>query len=1272
MYLTTMSGKQNLIKTKVISNLKIWNLHLDKCLVIPTVYTNSNWPFAKDDTPTRADVAGLSYLEEIPLKYIENGNIGLLIGMNVPQLMRPSQVIPSTTDISPHGPYATLHVLGWALQGPVLKTPDGTELTTCCVTELTETNDLHDRIEKLFSRDFVENNDQAQDLSVEDKLWHQRVDQSLKRLSGGNYEIGLPFREDSPCLPTNRFQVLARFNSLKKRMLKNSSFATDYTKFMVEMIENDFVERVPDSEICGNFGKVWYLVHHGVYHKQKNKLRIVFDASLKTNAVSLNTELLQGPDLTNSLLAVLLRFRREKVAVMADVAKMFYQIKVPKHHRDYLRFFWYPQNNPNLTPIEYRLKVHVFGAISSPAVANFALKQAPKYTDCSPEATSCISDQFYVDDLLHSVEEEGQAVRLIEEVKSTLANSGFKLTAFASNSREVLRNFPIEERSKPLKTIDILTDALPTDHALGVTWDTETDTLGFKIRLPQGRLTKRSILSTIFTIYDPLGLVTPALIPAKRVFQDACRQHLPWDETIKGPLAVQWNSWLNSIALLDNFKIPRCYKPPQGTTSPPQIHVFADGSEVAYGSIAYVRFVSPDGTVSCTPVMAKARLTPLNNKTLKTVPRIELNAAVLATAIFQVLNRELNYGPITYTFWTDSTVVLNYIGNETARYQRFVAVRIAKIHGASNSSQWRHVSSKQNPADLISRGTSAQTLVDSELWKSGPRFLRQTEDHWPPQWSKKQLDADDPEVKVEVKASATKLTILSTSDKLLESTSSWHKLKCRMAAIIRVQRRFSKRFERVRPNKVKYFTPSELHDAENAIVKYEQARYFPEVIKILTNKRQPNKNELPKGHQLVGLCPFIENGLVRVGGRLRYSDLSYAAKHPIILPKQSAIAKLILSHTHQIVGHMGREAMLASVREKYWIVQASKICKQIVNLCILCRKRTGRVGEQIMADLPEERVTGDRPPFYNTGVDYFGPFATKHGRKTEKKYGVIFSCLATRAVHLEIANSLNTSSFIAALRRFICRRGAVHMIRSDNGTNFVGANRELRSSIREWNQVHLNSFLSQNQIEWKFSAPLSSHQNGVWEREIRSIRSIFNALLNGQHIRLTDEELATLMCEVEAILNGRPLTPMSDNADDLEVITPNHLLLHRAGSMYPPGIFVPSDGYNRRRWRQCQHLIEQFWSRWRKSYLPLLQTRQKWFLNRDPLQIGDLVLVVDQILPRNMWRMARVIKVNPGQKTRIVTVAYNKNFQDPKLKQNHVTLTRPVNKLILLRKNRDL
>ncbi len=198
-----------------------------------------------------------------------------------------------------------------------------------------------------------------------------------------------------------------------------------------------------------------------------------------------------------------------------------------------------------------------------------------------------------------------------------------------------------------------------------------------------------------------------------------------------------------------------------------------------------------------------------------------------------------------YTFWTDSTVVLNYLNNNTARFQRFVAVRVAKIHGASSSSQWRHVPSKQNPADLISRGTLAQTLIDSELWKSGPHFLRQAEDQWPPPWSAKRLDADDPEVKREAKVSATKLNTPSASDKLLESTSSWHKLKCRIAGIIRVQRYVRK----IVYPETKYFSPLELRNAEVAIAKHEQARYFPDVIKVLTGvSKHVNKNEMPKGH----------------------------------------------------------------------------------------------------------------------------------------------------------------------------------------------------------------------------------------------------------------------------------------------------------------------------------------------------------------------------------------------------------------------------------------
>ncbi len=194
-------------------------------------------------------------------------------------------------------------------------------------------------------------------------------------------------------------------------MLSNNDFSIEYIEFMKSMIENNFVEKVSDAELSGSVGNIWYLVHQRVYHKQKKKLRIVFDASLKCHQTSLNSELLQGPDLTTSLLAVLLRFCQEKVAIIGDIAKMFYQIKVPKQHYDFLRFFWFSKNDPNQLPVEYRLKVHVFGAVSSPAIANYALKQALRVVNCSPEAKNCISNQFYVDDLLHASESDTASKR---------------------------------------------------------------------------------------------------------------------------------------------------------------------------------------------------------------------------------------------------------------------------------------------------------------------------------------------------------------------------------------------------------------------------------------------------------------------------------------------------------------------------------------------------------------------------------------------------------------------------------------------------------------------------------------------------------------------------------------------------------------------------------------------------------------------------------------------------------------------------------------------
>ncbi len=308
-----------------------------------------------------------------------------------------------------------------------------------------------------------------------------------------------------------------------------------------------------------------------------------------------------------------------------------------------------------------------------------------------------------------------------------------------------------------------------------------------------------------------------------------------------------------------------------------------------------------------------------------------------------------------------------------------------------------------------------------------------------------------------------------------------------------------------------------------------------------------------------------------------------------------------------------------------------------------------------MADLPHDRLLPDEPPFTNVGIDYFGPFEIKRGRTLIKRYGVIFTCLTLRAVHIEIASSLDTDSCIHALRRFISRRGQVQTIRSDNGTNFIGAERELRKAIQSLNSDRIQTTLLEKGVRWIFNPPTASHHGGVWERQIRTVRKILNSIVKQQS--LDEESLQTLLCEVEAIINSRPITKVSNDPNDLEPLTPNHLLLLKVKPSMSPGVFDKADLYSRRRWRQVQYMADLFWKRWVKEYLPDLQERQKWQSLMKNLKPGDIVLIADESAPRNSWVMGRVLQ----------TFTENKGLvRQAQVKTKTNTLLRPVTKLCLL------
>ena len=305
-----------------------------------------------------------------------------------------------------------------------------------------------------------------------------------------------------------------------------------------------------------------------------------------------------------------------------------------------------------------------------------------------------------------------------------------------------------------------------------------------------------------------------------------------------------------------------------------------------------------------------------------------------------------------------------------------------------------------------------------------------------------------------------------------------------------------------------------------------------------------------------------------------------------------------------------------------------------------------------MADLPQTRLHADDAPFSNTGVDCFGPFQVKRGRLTVKRYGCIFTCMTMRAIHLEILHSLDSDSFINALRRFIARRGQPRTIISDNGGNFVSANKELLASAEETKKI--SDEMLKRQIEWRFNPPHASHMGGAWERQIRSVRKVLLAITDEQ--TLNDETLNTLMCEVEMILNNRPITPVSDDINDLRVLRPADILLFNSKTDMAPTVTSGVDRY-KRRWRQVQYLANLFWTRWKRQYVPELQKRQKWIHAKPNVCVGDVVLISDENLPRNLWPLARVTEVFPSSDGLVRSV---------RVKTRGTHLVRPIHKLVML------
>lgn len=1078
-------------------------------------------------------------------------------------------------------------------------------------------------------------------VTSEEKMCEDLYLQQTTREQGGRYCVQMPLKSNPIVLGTSKEIAEKRFLQTERRLQRDPILKEQYCTFMDEYEQMGHMKRVDDA--VDQASPQYFLPHHPVLKDTSTttKLRVVFDASAKTSSgLSLNDIQYVGPTVQSDLFSILLRFRLYTYVMTADLEKMYRQISIHESQRKLLQIFW--RNDPSEPLQTFSMNTVTYGTASAPYLATRTLNQLVTDEGYSfPAASEAVKQDFYVDDLLTGTHTIEDGLKLQDELIQLLGKGQFNLRKWNSNSVELLNRLP--DHLLEMKPQEFTSNQESTRKTLGLWWDSRNDVFHFK-HSPLGdkahrvnHLTKRILLSEIARLFDPLGLVSPVVVRAKVQLQELWKLQISWDEALPMSLYTEWKQFLYCLDKLNELTIPR-----QVTLTVPgneyEVVGFSDASEKAYGCAVYLIHKDKSGNTKSSLICSKSRVSPL--KTIS-IPRLELCAAILLAETVQNVIQALCLTITKTTYFTDSTVVLAWINSEPARWTTFVANRVSKIQSITSAEDWQHVKTNENPADLVSRGAKAETLAKNSLWWEGPAWLAKNGGSWPCTTLK--FPSKIPEEKsIKIQTFLVQEHENFTLNRLINRFSSFGKI-CRILAL---SFRFIKNLK-TKPEinqddiEDECLRPSELRHARNFILRYVQKQGFNFELHLLKKKKSICHGQ---SSRILSLAPFLdEDGLIRVGGRLQKSKLNFDEKHPILLPKDHKITESIIREEHLRNMHCGPQMLLYSVRQQYWPVNGREITRKITRQCIRCFKARPKVAQQMMGQLPENRVNPGRT-FLHTGVDYCGPFYVKHSRRrgarTTKCYAAVFVCLATKALHIELVSDLTTDAFIAALRRFVSRRGVPLEVHSDNGKTFVGAKRELRE-LQDFLTNEANTVVkkaSEEGVSWKFIPPYSPHMGGIWEAAVKSLKHHLKRIVGAA--ALTFEEMATVLCQIEAVLNSRPLTPLSNDPCDLNVLSPAHFLTGGSLKALPEPSLMHLPESRLSRWQRLQQLVQHFWARWSSEYLSNLQQRKKWTKQTQNISVGSLVLLKEDNTPPLSWCIGRVTKLHSGSDglTRVVRV----------------------------------
>lgn len=1154
------------------------------------------------------------YLRGLPIIDYVDMQPGILIGEDHAFLQSAKRVVRG----QPHTPIATKTALGWTVSGnSAVQSSESVSpsVVVCTINDdVPEMSELHRLVKESFMLDdFGVKPTQAKGRSREDERALAIMEQTVVRMqSSQRWEIGLLWRDANVALPDSEGMAMSRLRCLERRLDANVSLRDMYTTKINEYISNGYFVRASADDL--NERRKWFVPHFAVFNVNKpNKIRVVFDAAAKASGRSLNDYLLQGPDMLKALTGVLFRFRQRRIGFVGDIKEMYHRVGIRAADQTCQLILWRGDDRQR-QPDVFKMTAMTFGASCSPSAAMYVKdKNAMEFVQQYPQAVKVIIDNHYVDDCLASADTEEDAVQLIRDVMHVHQNGGFEIRNWACSSTEVMKSIPEEKRMAASKQIVAADDM---ERVLGVWWEPINDIFTYRFKhhdhlAANVTPTKRQILRILMTVYDPLGMLAHVLIRGRIIMQNIWKSAIGWDDELTSAQVVLWRTFIGDLADIHRVQVPRCYSTMFSTANNVQLHIFCDASEQAYCAVAYFRIES-ESAVDTAFVVAKARVAPVKTCT---IPRLELQAALIGSRLATTIVAEHDIKPHRVILWSDSRTVLCWVRAENRRFRQYAAQRVGEILEHTNAADWRWVPTKENVADDATRMSSTICYEPTDRWYTGPMFLKQHESEWP---HEKIVHASDEHLEV----------IDSVCMQTNQSVSSCMDRYSTIERAVRVKGwtlRFINRFWTKTRDPAGDLTAMELKRAEAECIFEVQRESFPQELRDV-ERGEP----MTKSSRLYKLCPCSgRDGLLRVGSRLENLDAENDYVNPVILDGKHRFCVMLLRKYHNRYNHQNDGTVLNEIRQKYWMIGARQALKRLKQTCIECRIRKATPEIQLMGQLPRVRLEYGVPPFTYCGVDYFGPMEIVVGRRREKRYGVLFTCMTCRAVHLEVAASLSTDVFLMAWRRFVSRRGVPKEMISDNGTNFRGADSELARAKLELIDDDVKTAVAIRGVVWKFIPPGSPHFGGCWERLVRSVKNSLNVTLRNRRPP-TDELLHTLIVEAENVVNSRPLTELPmDHCDD-DVITPNHLLIGRSSADAPVGKFDDNDLILRKQWRASQRLADVFWTIWVRSYLPSLTLRPKWQKMGRKLSIGDVVLIADANEPRNSWPRGVIDRVYPG------------------------------------------